>query len=278
MNFKQRIDFFHILEEDDLTFFAPPGEVYTAANSYNKALQLFLDGDEKQAQERLAQISEDYPLFPQASHLYGILLADEKRFEEAEQYFERVRLLDISDEERKQLEAEYKIVKREAAKRRKERAKINKREKMLAPVKKEIARESILQRASFTGETGANQDVVRKGHFVYEDAEEKRKTALTLILGLGAALLLLLFFFFFWRPGILKEQARREAEVEKLAWLEEQLTARAASSYDLALLLSEYQGWIEAGRPKENSIAGYSPSEESATEDISKNDIRDKGE
>ncbi len=278
MNFKQRIDFFHSLEENDLTFFAPPGEVYTAANSYNKALQLFLDGDEKQAQERLAQISEDYPLFPQASHLYGILLADEKRFEEAEQYLERVRLLDISEEERKQLEAEYKVVKREANKRRKERAKINKREKMLAPVKKEIAMESILQRASFTGETGANQDVVQKGHFIYEDAEEKRKTALTLILGLGAALLLLLFFFFFWRPGILKEQARREAEVEKLAWLEEELTERAASSYDLALLLSEYQGWIEAGRPKDDSIGGQRPSVESTTEEMAENDITDKGE
>lgn len=247
MNWKLRIDYFHTLEEEDLGLFAPPGEVRLAAESYNSALELYLSGAEEEAKQRLSQISEDYPLFPQASHLYGVLLAADGEFEKAEYFLERVTLLDISEEEREHLEEEYSQARHEARLRRTENQRHRKREKMLAPVKREIASRSILQKVD-RSEPGES-DYATWRSAVFEDPKEKRKTALTAMIALAASVLVLLLFFFFWRPSILREQEKRQVQLDKLTWLEAELADRSLTSEDLARFFADYQLWLSEGRP-----------------------------
>lgn len=242
MNWKMRIDYFYPLEEEHLSLFAPPGEVRLAAQSYNVALALYLEGNESQALARLKQISDDYPLFPQASHLYGVLLAGEGDLESAYYYLERVSLLDIEDEERAHLEEELRQAKSEAMQLRRERQKQAQREKMLSHVKREVARESILYKVS-SDDNEKERDSDQQGTSVLEDPREKHKTIMTAIIAASVAALILLLFFFLWRPAILREQERRIKQAAKLEWLESELRERAAGSEDLARFYAAYQAW-----------------------------------
>ncbi|MDO5016494.1 MAG: hypothetical protein Q4E09_05765 [Eubacteriales bacterium] len=243
-----RIDYFYPLEEENLSLFAPPGEVRLAAQSYNVALALYLEGNESQALARLRQISDDYPLFPQASHLYGVLLAGEGDLEAAYYYLERVSLLDIEDEERAHLEEELRQAKSEAMQLRRDRQRQAQREKMLTHVKREVARESILYKVSSDDEDEESSSD-QQSSSILEDPEEKHKTIMTAIIAASVAVLMLLLFFFLWRPAIVREQERRIEQAAKLDWLETELQERAATSEDLARFYADYQAWQLEDQP-----------------------------
>jgi hypothetical protein len=244
-----RIDYFYPLKEENLSLFAPPGEVRLAAQSYNVALALYLEGNESQALARLKQISDDYPLFPQASHLYGVLLAGEGDLESAYYYLERVSLLDIEDEERAHLEEELRQAKSEAMQLRRERQKQAQREKMLTHVKREVARESILYKVS-SDDDDEESSSDQQSSSILEDPQEKHKTIMTAIIAASVAALILLLFFFLWRPAIVREQDRRIEQAAKLDWLETELQERAATSEDLARFYADYQAWqLEGQQP-----------------------------
>lgn len=244
MNWHLRIDYFHPLEQEDLSLFAPPPDVVRAARSYNAALEQYIEGHEAEAMARLKQISQDFPLFPQASHLYGVLLACQDDFPRAQDYLGKVRLLEIPEAEREQLEEEYRAVVQEVQKRDRQRQRDQRREVLLDPVKHDIARQSILQKA----DTHVDKEEVHEPD-LFPDPAEKKKTVMTFIVGVSLAIFLLLLFFFLWRPAIIKEQAARREKWEKLAWLEAALADRAEDSYDVGVLLADYQAWLEAGRP-----------------------------
>lgn len=275
MNYKLRIDYFHPLTEEELTLFAPPREVMLAAASYNAALETYVSGKEEEGMRRLAQISGDYPLFAQAGHLYGILLAAEGRFEEAEEHLKRIRLLELAEDERHHLNEEIEALSRETRKLKRERARLKRREDLLMPVKSEIARNSILIKAGddnrgvFSGaKEPAESDMQDGPALIYEDnsEKEKQKTALVLIFGIAIAVLALLLFFFLIRPGIMKQRALDRERNERLEWLEKHLLDRAPKQQDIAAFLAEYQNWLSAGRPAEMPGAQTSaPADESET-------------
>lgn len=251
-NWKLRIDYFRPLTEADLSFFAPPGELYRVAASYNAALKLYIEGQEAQAMAALEQICRDYPLFPQANHLYGVLLGAEGKFLEAENYLGRAHLLEMEEEESQQLAQELNEARRAAAAIRRENAKIHRREWTLAPVKKQIALSSILQQApSLDQET--SDSIQNQPSLIFENPQEKGKTVVTIIVSVGLGILLLLIFFFYWRPAIKAGQALEIERIEKLAWLENELHERAGAYPEIGRILEDYQAWLGAGRPSEPS-------------------------
>lgn len=270
LNWKLRIDYFQPLEKEDLDLFAPPGEVYRVARSYNTALALYVDGRKEEAMHALAQISSDYPLFPQASHLYGIILAAEAKFSEAESVLERVRLLELADEERRQVEEEYAALRQETQRIRRENATFRGREEVLGSVKKQIALESILTQAPSLGEEEIPMGRIGQ-QVVWDNPAENRKTYMTIVIVLGLAVLFLLIFFLFWRPEIQRQQAISRERIEKIEWLEDTLQSRAMDNPELALLLSEYQAWLEAGRPmtKKESSSSLAENDRSSLPDKS---------
>ena len=253
-NWKLRIDYFRPLTQADLSFFAPPGELYRVAASYNAALDLYVSGQEAQALAALAQICQDYPLFPQANHLYGVLLGAAGKFAEAADFLGRAHLLEMESAEKQQLEQELKEAQREAAAIQRENAKINRRERALAPVKKQIALESILQKAPSLDQDSSDS-IQQQASLIFDSPEEKRKTALTLFISLGIAVLVLLIFFFYWRPQILAGQALELERIEKLTWLEEELHQRAVDYPEVGKILEDYQAWLSEGRPPRPSQA-----------------------
>lgn len=247
-NWKLRIDYFRPLTEADLSFFAPPGELYRVAASYNAALNLYVSGQEDQALTALAQICRDYPLFPQANHLYGVLLGATGKFAESEDYLGRAHLLEMEAEEKQQLDQELREAQREASAIRRENAKIHRRERSLTPVKKQIAMESILQKApSLDQET--SDSIHKQPSLIFESPQEKRKTAQTIMVAVGVGILILLVFFFYWRPQILAGQALEIERIEKLDWLEEELHQRAVDYPEVGKILEDYQAWLTSGRP-----------------------------
>lgn len=254
MNWKLRIDYFSPLTQDDLILFAPPAEVVRAAASYNAALQQFVRGEEKAAKKRLLQICSDYPLFAQAGHLCGIFLAADGDYQLAETLLKRVRLLELSQEEASQLDEELAALRVETQKIRREKAKMRRREALLEPVKAEIALRSILTKASDDRKgvfNGSVNDTAHDHELIYDGTKphERQKTIIALIVSLCVALMSLLLFFWVIRPSLIKNRLKNADNALRVKWLEEELHRRAAEQDDIAGLLSEYQQWLEAGKP-----------------------------
>lgn len=252
MNWKLRVDYFQALSEEDLSLFAPPREVMLAASSYNTVLELLSEGQFEASQERIRQISTDYPLFAQASHLYAVLLASAGEFEEAEAQFKRVRLLELSEEESRHLEEELAAVLKETSRIRRERERLKQRESMLLPIRAEMAA-SILKKASppQKGRWKKSNDAFHaeadEAYALYQEdqAKERRKTAIMVISALALAIALLLFFFFIVRPGILRRQ-RKQAELSsRLDYLENAVRELAGKDQGAADLWEKYADWLK---------------------------------
>lgn len=256
-NWQLRLDAFHLLSDEEARLFAPPTEAHLAAGSFNEALQAALRGESAEATRRLRQITEDYPLFPQASHLYGLLLAANGDVETACTYYERTRLLPLSREEAKGLTEEYQVLASAWQTLQRSKRQARHREKVLQPLKAELGRRSILMRAPRleavdlknyrAGEENEPLDL--------PDPAERRKTLRSLLWALAAGILILLLFFFFWRPALLREQHSRIVRQERLQWLEAELASRAAAEPAIQDLLNAYAAWEEAGQPPRESVS-----------------------
>ena len=260
------------MEVEDLVLFAPPAEVMRAGASYNAALSQYVNGDEEGGLKRLLQICRDYPLFAQAGHLSAILLAAKGDFIVAETLLKRVRLLELSEEEAKQIDEELGHLRRETDRLKRERFRRRRREEMLNPVKAEIALRSILQKAPELDEPQAeDQKEAEWGSSPIFDGSrpgEQRKTIITAIIAISVAVFVLLLFFLLIRPRILKSQEQFADRNERLSWLEARLEEEAPNNQELAILLAKYQAWLEAGKPtattvqEENSSAVDEPAVE----------------
>lgn len=265
MNWKLRIDYFSPLTQEDLVLFAPPAEVIRSAASYNAALQQYVLGEEEAAKKRLLQICADYPLFAQAGHLCGVLLAADGDFELAEDLLKRVRLLELSPEEMTQLDEELAALRIETDKLRRERAKMRRREALLEPVKAEIALRSILERAPDDPPGRMGGEDARERIYDGSKPRERRKTILTVIVSMCIALMVLLLFFWVIRPSLLESQRKNAENAMRVQWLEDELLERAAEQGDIAGLLSDYQNWLEAGKPSAATPDVSRVADESAT-------------
>lgn len=267
MNWKLRVDYFRPLSQDDLVLFAPPAEVVRAAASYNAALQQYVAGEEEAAKKRLLQICSDFPLFAQAGHLCGVLLAASGDYELAETLLKRVRLLELSEEEAAQLDDELSVLHVESQRLRREKARLRRREALLQPVKAEIALRSILKRApdDKNGRFLRRRKADEEDHeLIYDGSKplEKQKNVLTLIITGCAALMVLLIFFLLIRPLVIKTQAINAENALRVKWLEEELQKRAPEHNEIAGLLAEYQNWLQAGKPEGTTPGSGAETEE----------------
>lgn len=201
---------------------------------YNRALNQALSGNSDIALIGLEKLASSWPQFAEASALYGLLLARDRRFSEAEEQFEKT-LLASPDTRLFPTVDRYRMAAREE--RIREQAKDNSRrrsESLLTPVRAHMAKSGILQRAADPEGTGRIQmasrreqdEVLRMAEGISDDGKRTRGMLSRLIQGLTiaviAASLLFLVFYFAVRPVIVRNEARRE----RLNWLERILEER----------------------------------------------------
>lgn len=195
---------------------------------YNRALDQAITGNTDIAKIALDKLTAGWPQFAEASSLYGVILARERQFREAEEQFEKV-LLASPDAALSKAVDRCRIAAREERIREEARdSRRKKSEELLMPVRAHMAKSGILQRAANDGGIGRVQMASkREQEEVYrlEESDMSRSvrqhsSLVRLIQGLTiaiiAASLLFLLFFFVLRPVIL----RNEARLERLNWLE----------------------------------------------------------
>lgn len=246
LNWKEQIEYFSPLEEEDLENFAAEAEVYRAASSYNRALDICLQGQWEESFKALEQISHDYPLFVQAGHLYALLLAVEGRELEAEERLKKLALLDSPKADKPLMQKHLQALIKRGDELRQVQGQKQKREALLTPVKRELAQRSILEKAQF--QKRKRQEEPGPLRLPEEEAADRRQTAYVTMGGLVVGLVLFLLFFFLIRPGIKEQQATQRARKERLDFLEERLLDLAPHSDDIGQLLGVYQRWLERGR------------------------------
>ena len=195
---------------------------------YKRALDQAVTGNTDIAKIALDKLTASWPQFAEASSLYGVILARERQFREAEEQFEKV-LLASPDAALSKAVDRCRIAAREERIREEARdSRRKKSEELLMPVRAHMAKSGILQRAANDGGIGRVQMASkREQEEVYrlEESDMSRSvrqhsSLVRLIQGLTiaiiAASLLFLLFFFVLRPVIL----RNEARLERLNWLE----------------------------------------------------------
>ncbi len=207
---------------------ASEGEQDRILAVYNRALKQARTDNSDIAKIALEKLTASWPQFAQAASLYGVLLAKERRYRDAEEQFEKV-LLASPDTALAKAVDRFRLAAREE--RIREEARDNRRkrgEKLLVPVRAHMAKSGILQRAADEDGTGRVQmasrreqgEVLRMEEGMALDSRRSFGSLNRLIQGLAAAViavtLIFLIFYFAIRPSILRNEDRRE----RLEWLE----------------------------------------------------------
>ncbi len=217
---------------------ASEGELERILSVYNRALTQVSTGNIDMAKIALEKLTATWPQFTEASSLYGVLLAKEGRYREAEEHFAKVLLASpdtslAQSVERCRLAAREERIRKEARDSRRRQG-----ENLLMPVRAHMARSGILQRAGQEGGGGRVQmasrreqeEILRMEEGVAAQARRSHGKVSRLIQGLTLAIILasLLFFVFYFavRPAILKNEDRRE----RLDWLEGVLEDRSGEA------------------------------------------------
>ena len=207
---------------------ASEGEQERILSVYNRALKQARTDNVDMAKIALEKLTASWPQFAQAASLYGVLLAKERRYREAEEQFEKVLLASPDTAlakavDRCRLAAREERIREEARDSRKKRS-----EHLLVPVRAHMARSGILQRAADEDGTGRIQmasrreqeEILRMEQGVAMETRRSQGALTRLIQGLAVAViavaLLFLVFYFAIRPSILRNENRRE----RLEWLE----------------------------------------------------------
>ena len=219
---------------------------------FNRALEQSKTGNSDVAMIALSKLTSRWPNFMAASTLYGVLLAEARRYAEAEKLFEQVLLQAPDSEDAKTIEycrqaaREERI--REEAHDRSQRSK----EQKLLPVKARMARSGILTRAADDGKSGRTEmagkkeqeDVLRMtGDYAPVNSPERKpvsRAVRVLAICVAAVSALFLIFYFAIRPGILAAEQRRT----RLEWLEKQLISEESTDEHIADLLKQYKKYF----------------------------------
>lgn len=255
----QQLDYFSALTPEKVSMFAPPREMRGVLNAYNKALDDLKYGEFDRGLKLINKIAADFPMFVEASHLYGIALAVKKDYPRADKFLQQAALLDISDEgaeiigrQREALRAELKKVKRQNVARKKQ-------DELLSPVRKSLALGGILEKApkakrggkgwSFATSEEREELLKQKPDqvvdlFGEEEQQDRRKTIITAAVSIGAAVLVLVLFFAVIRPAILKRRAATDTAVSRVEWLENEMNRRRSDDAGIQSLYDDYQKWL----------------------------------
>lgn len=216
---------------------------------YNRAIDQIRTDNTDVAMIALEKVSVRWPLFIEASSLYGLLLAKMQRFAEAEKQFEKVLLASpdadivptINEWRKRAREERIREEARDSSKRR--------REDRLLPVRASLAKSGILQRAADEDGTGRVQmaskreqdEMLRAGGDYVRAVETSRGGTAKVLQGLTFAVIvasiLFIIFYFAIRPAIVANENRRT----RLEWLETALVERSGEDESIRKMLEAYR-------------------------------------
>lgn len=273
-NWNLELDYFHPLEESDLSFFAAPEDIYRVATAYNEILQEWTTRHTPISVARLRQMTEDFPLFPQAYHLYGIVLAGSGQIEKAYEQLKNVLLLDVNEEEREQVLRELEILQQEREQILKDRAERERREALMTPVEAQLALRSILRKAP-GGRSSYKKSKGMDSLYDGSNPGERRRTLLLVLLAVVCLVGSFLLYSLVLKPE--KERIRQEDRIlrERLQWLETMMEQLGEKHPDIQQLEQGYRQWIQAGQPWETVNSGEETkarTEETSNESIESNE------
>jgi hypothetical protein len=282
LNWQKQYQFFEKLTTDQVGLFATPREFAKALKSYNHALNLLKSGKQEQAVSILKTVADDYPMFAHASHLYGTIMAAREDFKQANDYFKKVALLDIDQDQADLLQQQMKLVAHEINLLEQQEDLLKKRNAAYSSVKKEISIADILEKAPRKKHTpGANKEEIAliNRQLGNEDpvdlsgelALENRKANLkfTAIVVAIAGIVFLIFYFGI-RPVILNSRTESAQSLRRLQWLEQEMEARAEQGQsEIQILLKDYQNNYSVTEPADSSKTTDKASESSEKSDES---------
>ncbi|NLJ70330.1 MAG: hypothetical protein GX328_02540 [Clostridiaceae bacterium] len=254
MNWQKQYQFFEKLTADQVGLFATPRELEQALKTYNHALDLLKSGKQAQAISLLKTVADDFPMFSYASHLYGTVMAAQKDFKQANDYFKKVALLDIDQDQADLLQQQMKLVAHEINLLEHQENLLKKRNTAFSSVKKEISIADILEKAPRKKHVpGANQEEIAlinrrlgnedpadlSGELALENRRANLKFA-AIVIAIGG--IVFLIFYFGIRPIILSSRTEYDQSYKRLQWLEQEMEFRAEQGQtEIELLLTDYQ-------------------------------------
>lgn len=253
MNWQKQYRFFEKLTVDQVGLFATPRELEKALKTYNRALSMLKAGKHNQAITMLKTVADDYPMFSYASHLYGTVMAAQKDFKQANDYFKKVALLDIDQDQADLLQQQMKLVAHEINLLEHQENLLKKRNVAYSSVKKKISIKDILEKAPrkkhvpgaskeeialINRQLGNEDPVDLSGELASEDRKANLKFAAIVVAIAG---IVFLIFYFGIRPVILNYRAESNQSLVRLQWLEHEMESRAGQGQmEIQKLLNDY--------------------------------------
>lgn len=253
MNWQKYYDEFQAVNIEDISLFATPREINEAVNAFNKALNdLKKDkSNSKNALRIITAIANDYPMFPQASHILAISIADNGEYEQSLDLLKKVSLLDVDVQESKMLKEQISILEKEIAHQKSKQDEKSPRYTKNQN-KKEVSIADVLTKApkgknahhlnreeinELNRKLGNDNPLDLSGEVAYEEKKDNiRFTGVVILI----ALLVLSIFYFGIRPAILNASGNNVKYLQQLQWLENELTDRAKEDSSIQQLLDDY--------------------------------------
>jgi len=262
LNWQKQYQFFEKVTTDQVGLFSTPREFKKALNTYNRALDLLKSDKQDQAIMMLKTVADDYPMFSYASHLYGTIMAAQNDFKQANDYFKKVALLDIDQDQANLLQQQMKLVAHEINLLEQQEDLQKKRNAAYSSVKKEISIADILEKAprrkhipgadkeeiALINRRLGNEDPVDlSGELALENRKANLKFTAIVIAIAG---IVFLFFYLVVRPAILNSRIESDQAVKRLHWLEQEMETRAGQGQaEIQKLLTDYQNNYSANPP-----------------------------
>ncbi len=253
MNWQKYYDAFQAVNVEDISLFATPREINEAVNAFNKALN-DLKKDKSNSKNTLriiSAIANDYPMFPQASHVLAISIAEDRDYEKALDLLKKVSLLDVDAQESKMLKEQISILEKEIA-HQKSKHKDKSPQYTKKQNKKEVSIADVLTKApkgknahhlnreeinELNRKLGNDNPLDLSGEVAYEEKKNNiRFTGFVILI----ALFVLSIFYFGIRPAILNASGNNVKYLQQLQWLENELTDRAKEDASIQQLLDDY--------------------------------------
>ncbi len=250
MNWQQYYTFFEHLEPAEVDLFATPRETKQVLQTYNRALEM-LKSDKKNQQkalELLANITADYPMFAEATHVYAISLAAAGDYNKAVEHFKKAALLDIDDQQANMLSEQIKLVEREIQLQKRQK----RNQKPVQSKRKEVSIADILEKSTagkrrenisreeintINKQLGNENPADLSGEIASEERKSTFKFAVLVVI---IAIITLLIFYFGIRPAIMRLTGQDFQTAEQLEWLEKEITDRAKKEPAMEELLDDY--------------------------------------
>ncbi len=253
MNWDKEIELFDLLYDDDVTVGASARENQRAVAMYNRALSQIQNGHNDVAMIALERITKEFPLFVEASHLYGICLAKQQNWAKAEKVFANA-LVSAPDEPEVARLEEARLIAREARIREGNKdSKASQRERVLSRVKADFARGGILEKADSSRRADRMRMATAKEReevLAQIRSRENGRAPMSLadtgeggtglsikILSAFLALIAVLVLVYFL---IIAPAQKGDKQTDNLRWLEQQMEERAKSDRGVKDLWDDY--------------------------------------